>query len=221
LAYSPEQPVARRSGRRPGASGTREAIHDAAAHLFAEHGYDRTSMRAIAAAAGVDQKLVAHFFGSKQRLFVEVFTPPFDPAVAIPEVFAGDRAEVGERVARFLLGVLEQPEGRRRMTGLIRAAATEPEAARMVRDLISRVVLAPIVDALGVEDADIRASLLGSQVVGLAMARYIVGVEPLASMPAEAVAAAIAPNLQRYLVDPLPAAALPGPGRQARGRRRR
>jgi AcrR family transcriptional regulator len=210
-------PVARRSGRRPGASGTREAIGEAAARLFAERGYDRTSLRAIAAAAGVDQKLVAHFFGSKQRLFVEVFTPPFDPAVAIPEVFAGDRAEIGERVARFLLGVLEDPEGRRRMTGLIRAAASEPEAARMVRDLISREILARIVEALGVDDADVRAGLLGSQVVGLAMARYIVRVEPLASMPADAVAAALAPNLQRYLVEPLPAGAM-SHGRSRGGR---
>ena len=198
-----------RSGRRPGLSGTREAIREAAARLFAERGYDRTSMRAIAATAGVDQKLVAHFFSTKQRLFVEVFTPPFDPAIAIPEVFAGDRAEIGERLARFFLAVLEDPEGRRRLTGLIRAAASEPEAARMVRDLISREVLARIVEALGVEDADVRASLVGSQVVGLAMARYIVGVEPLASMPADAVAAAIAPNLQRYLVEPLPQGATP------------
>ena len=199
--------MARRSGRRPGTSGTREAIREAAARLFAEHGYDRTSMRAIAAAAGVDQKLVAHFFGSKQRLFVEVFAPPFDPAVVVPELFAGDPADIGERVARFLLTVLEHPESRHRLTGLIRAAASEPEAARMVRDLISREMLARFVDALDVEDADIRANLLGSQVVGLAMARYIVAVEPLASMPADAVVAAIAPNLQRYLVEPLPAAA--------------
>jgi AcrR family transcriptional regulator len=199
--------VARRSGRRPGASGTREAIREAAARLFAERGYDRTSIRAIAAAARVDQKLIAHFFGSKQRLFVEVFTPPFDPAVAIPELFAGDRADIGGRFARFLLGVLEDPEGRQRMTGLIRAAASEPEAARMVRDLIGREILARITEALDVEDADVRASLLGSQVVGLTMARYIVAVEPLASMPAEAVIAAIGPNFQRYLVEPLPAAA--------------
>jgi AcrR family transcriptional regulator len=212
--------VARRSGRRPGASGTREAIREAAARLFAERGYDRTSIRAIAAAAGVDQKLVAHFFGSKQRLFVEVFTPPFDPAVAIPEVFTGDRADIGDRVAHFLLSVFEDPEGRQRMTGLIRAAASEPEAARLVRDLISREVLARIVDALGVDDADVRASLLGSQLVGLAMARYIVAVEPLASMPADAVAAAIAPNLQRYLVEPLPDAATAPLGARARRKRR-
>jgi AcrR family transcriptional regulator len=193
----------RRSGRRPGASGTREAIREAAARLFAERGFDRTTMRAIAAEAGVDQKLIAHFFGSKHRLFVEVFAPPFDPAVAIPAVFAGDRAGLGERVARFLLAVLEDRDARQRFTGLIRAAASEPEAARMVRDLISREVLARIVEALGVDDADVRASLLGSQVVGLVMARYIVGVEPLASMPTDAVARAIAPNLQRYLVEPL------------------
>ena len=195
--------MARPSGRRAGESGTREAIRQAAARLFADQGYDRTSMRAIAAEAGVDQKLVAHFFGSKQRLFVDVVALPFNPAEVVPAVFGGDREQIGERVARFLLGVLEDPASRQRMTGLIRAAASEPEAARMVRELISREVLARIVAALDVDDADIRASLLGSQVVGLAMARYIVAVEPLASMPPEQVVAAIAPNLQRYLVEPL------------------
>ena len=199
--------MAGHSGRRPGASRTREEIRAAAARLFAEQGYDRTSLRAIARAAGVDQKLVAHFFGSKQRLFVEVVELPFDPAAVLPSLFGGDRDQIGERFARFLLGVLEDPDGRRRLTGLIRAAATEPEAARMVRELITREILTRVVDALGVEDGALRASLLGSQVVGLVMARYIVAVEPLASASPEAVAAAIAPNLQRYLVEPLPAAA--------------
>ena len=198
--------MAGHSGRRPGASRTREEIRAAAARLFAEQGYDRTSLRAIARAAGVDQKLVAHFFGSKQRLFVEVVELPFDPAAVLPSLFGGDRDHIGERFARFLLGVLEDPDGRRRLTGLIRAAATEPEAARMVRELITREILTRVVDALGVEDGALRASLLGSQVVGLVMARYIVAVEPLASASPEAVAAAIAPNLQRYLVEPLPAA---------------
>ena len=209
------------SGRRPGASRTREEIRAAAARLFAEQGYDRTSLRAIARAAGVDQKLVAHFFGSKQRLFVEVVELPFEPAAALPALFHGDRDEVGERVARFVLGVLEDPEGHRRLTGLVRAAATEPEAARMVRELITREVFAQIVGALDVEDGALRASLLGSQVDGLVMARYIVGVEPLASASPEAVVAAIAPNLQRYLVEPLPAAATSAGGRRAARKRRR
>jgi AcrR family transcriptional regulator len=199
-----------RTGRRPGESGTREAIRAAAGHQFAERGYDRTSLRSVAAEAGVDQRLVVHFFRSKQRLFVDVVELPFDPAAVVPAMLGGDREKVGERVANFLLAVLENPEGRQRMTGLIRAAATEPEAARMVRELMTREVFTRIVEALGVDDADIRAGLVSSQVVGLLMARYVLEVEPIASMPATAVAAAMAPNLQRYLVEPLPPAATTG-----------
>ena len=197
------QLAARRSGRRPGESGTKEAIRAAAARQFAELGYDRTSLRSIAREAGVDQKLVAYFFGAKQQLFVEVVRLPFEPAVVVPMVFGGERERVGERVAQFILAVLDDPEGRRPLVGLVRAAASEAEAARMVRELLTREVIARIVEALGVDDADFRASLVGSQIVGLLMARYIVGLEPLASLPAERVAAAIAPNLQRYLVEPL------------------
>jgi AcrR family transcriptional regulator len=195
--------MARRSGRRPGDSGTREAIRAAASRQFAELGYDRTSMRSIARDAGVDPALVAHFFGSKHRLFVDVVELPFDPELVVPTIFAGAREELGRRLADFILAAFEIPEARRRLTGLVRAASSEPDAARMVRELITREVFARVVDALGVDDADLRASLLGSQVVGLVMARYIVGIEPLASLPAERVAAAIAPNLQRYLTGPL------------------
>ncbi len=195
--------MARPSGRRPGESGTREAIRAAAARLFSEQGYDRTSLRAVAAAAGVDPKLVAHYFGTKQGLFFAVVELPFDPAVAVPAIFAGPREEIGERLARFFVGVVENPEGRRRVTGLVRAAASEPEAARLVRALIGREVIGRIVAELDVDDAGLRASLVGSQLVGLAMARYIVGIEPLASQPPDAVVAAFAPNLQRYLTGPL------------------
>ena len=76
--------ASRRSGRRPGPSGTREAILAAARSQFAAQGYDRTSMRGIAAEAGVDQALVAHFFGAKQRLFVEVVRLPFEPSQVLP-----------------------------------------------------------------------------------------------------------------------------------------
>jgi hypothetical protein len=88
----------------------------------------------------------------------------------------------------------------------VRAAASEPEAARLVRELVTGELLAPIIQALDVDDAPLRASLVGSQIVGLVMARYIVGVEPLASCPPEVVVAALAPTLQRYLAGPL------GPG---------
>jgi AcrR family transcriptional regulator len=109
--------VARRSGRRPGDSGTRDAIRTAAGRQFAEQGYDRTSMRSIAGEAGVDPALVAHFFGTKHELFVDVVELPFDPGQVLPVIFAGDRQHVGRRLADFLLTALENPEARRRMTG--------------------------------------------------------------------------------------------------------
>jgi AcrR family transcriptional regulator len=193
----------RRTGRRPGQSGTRAAIAEAARRRFAELGYERTTIRAIARDAAVDPALVARFFGSKQKLFVSVMTLPFEPEVAFPEVLAGPRSQAGLRLARFAVGVLEDPQGRSVITGLLRAAASEPEAARMVRDLIARRVVAAISETLAVDDARLRANLVASLIVGLAMSRYIVRAEPLASLPPDAVVEAIAPNLQRYLTQPL------------------
>lgn len=196
-------PPERRSGRRAGDSGTREAILQAARSQFAERGYDRTSLRSVAQEAGVDPTLVSHFHGSKQQLFVTVVELPFDPSVALPELLAGDKDGVGLRLARFILGILESEEGRQRMTGLIRAAASEAEAARLVRELVTRELVGRIAESLEVDDAPLRASLVGSQLVGLVMARYVVGVEPLASRDGATVAELIAPVLQHYLAEPL------------------
>ena len=170
---------------------------------FSERGYDRTSLRSIAAEAGVYPALVTHFFGSKQRLFVEVVELPFDPAETLPQVLAGDLEAIGTRLAELIVGLLETPEARARIMGVVRAAASEPEAARMVRELLMREVWAPAAALLGGDDAELRMNLVGSQVVGLVMARYIVGAEPLASLPADELVAAIGPTLQRYLADPL------------------
>lgn len=197
------RPARKRSGRRPGESGSREAILRAARRLFADLGYDRATIRAIAAEAGVDAALVIHFFGSKQELFLSVVELPFEPAEVLPRVLSGDRATVGERFAGFLAALLDDPEARRRLTGMVRAAAAEPEAARMLRELITERVLRPLADTLGVEDARLRANLVGSQVVGLVMARHVVGVEPLASLPPETLSRALAPTFQRYLTEPL------------------
>lgn len=158
---------------------------------------------AIASDAGVDAALVSHFFGSKQRLFVEVVELPFEPETVIPAMLTGDRETVGLRLARFALALLENPDARDRMLGLVRAAASEPEAGAMVRDLLTSRVFEPIAEALEVDDAQLRANLVGSQTVGLVMARCVVAVEPLASLPADVVVAAIAPTFQRYLTGPL------------------
>ena len=191
--------MARRSGRRPGQSGTREAILAAARRQFAAQGYDRTSMRGIAAEAGVDQALVAHFFGSKQKLFVEVVRLPFDPAQVLPRLLEGDRDGLGERLARFVASLLDDPEARGRALGVVRAAATEPEAARMLREFLEGEVWAPLAEQLGVDDGDLRMALVGSQIVGLIMARHVIEAEPLRTLSADELVAWVAPTLQRYL----------------------
>ena len=198
-----EMEATRRPGRRAGHSGTREAILDAARGQFAERGYDRTSLRSIAQEAEVDPTLVSHFYGSKQKLLATVVELPFDPAVVIPQLLAGDPEGVGQRLAGFLVSVLESDAGRQRLTGMVRAAASEPEAARLVREFISREVLARIAESLDVDDAPLRASLVGSQIVGMVMARYVVKVEPLASRDPAEVAKAVAPVFQHYLTEPL------------------
>lgn len=195
----------KRAGRRPGTSGTREAILGAARRQFAEAGYDRTTLRSVAAEAGVDPALVVHFFGSKQRLFLEAVDLPFVPAEMVDRIVSGPRESLGLRMAEFVLGVLENPDARSRWVAMIRAATSEPEAARVLREVLETQVFAPIAEALGSDDARFRATLAGTQVVGLAMARYVVGVEPVASADPDTLVAAIGPTLQRYLAEPLSA----------------
>jgi AcrR family transcriptional regulator len=193
----------KRAGRRPGESGTREAIAEAARRRFAELGYDRATIRGIAEEAGVDPALVVHYFGSKQKLFLSVMELPFDPAVELPRLLAGPRSQAGLRLARFAVGVMDDPGSRRVITGILRSASSEPEAARLTRELVASRIVAAFSESLGVDQPELRANLVASQIVGLVMARHLIQVEPLASLDSEVLVEAIAPNLQRYLRGPL------------------
>lgn len=195
-----------RSGRRPGPSGTREAILAAAQRQFAELGYDRASLRSIATEAGVDQKLVAYFFGTKQELFVAAVDLPYDPEATIPPVVQGDLDDLGQRAARAMVGVLEDPVTRARLVGIVRAAATEPAAAEMVRgirDHALRELRQALADVFAPAEAELRVGLFNAQFFGLIMARYIVRVEPLASLPPDQLVACLAPALQHYASGPI------------------
>jgi AcrR family transcriptional regulator len=193
------------SGRRPGPNTTRALIEDSARKLFAELGYERTSLRQVALQAGVDPRLVSHYFGKKRDLFLAVVELPFDPAVVIDMVVSGDHDTAGLRLATLVLDILDDEIRRQPMLGMIRAATAEQEAARLVRDFLTRTIIAPIARRLGSKDAEYRAGLVMSQIVGLTLARYIVGIEPLASYPRERVAADLGITLQRYLLDALTA----------------
>jgi AcrR family transcriptional regulator len=193
-----------RTGRRPGNQDTREAILTAAREAFAEKGFDGASIRAIASGAGVDPALVHHYFGSKDQLFVETMKLPVNPADVIPKVFEAGLDGVGERLVRTFLGVWDSPAGAS-LAALIRSALAHEWSARMLREFLVSTILRRAVTHLPIDPAEglERASLVATQIIGLAIARYIVKVEPMASMPAEQVVLHIGPTLQRYLAEPL------------------
>jgi AcrR family transcriptional regulator len=192
----------KRTGRRPGTSDTREQIALAARSLFAEHGYERTTFRGIGAAAGVDPALVVHFYGSKEELFRQVMMLPDAVTGALARLAYGPRETVGRRLAELVVGSLENPGSRTVVLGRIRCATTHPDAAALVRELVTRDILG-FAAALTDDRPETRAVLVAVQLVGVALARYVVRVEPLASMSATEVVELLAPTFQRFLVEPL------------------
>jgi AcrR family transcriptional regulator len=188
-----------RTGRRPGTSGTRETILDAARAAFAEHGYQGATIRGIGEKASVDPALVHHYFGTKERLFVEALEFPVRPDEVLPVVLTGDRRTVGERLARLAVSILESPSGRRAMLGILRSAMTNDRAATMLREFVGEALLGRVAASLGLPDARLRASLAASQLIGVAIGRYVIQVEPLASADPEVLVAWLAPTIQRYL----------------------
>lgn len=193
----------RRSGRRPGDSGTRQAILDAARHSFGELGFARTTIRGVARAAGVDPALVHHYFGSKEGLFASALELPVDPAAMVPMILAEGLDGVGERIVRTFLAIWDATPGQGPMLALLRSAVSDERAAASLRDFLTRVVLRPLAEAAGGEDARLRAALVASHMLGVAVTRYVVRLEPVASAPPDELARTIGPSLQRYLTGPL------------------
>ncbi|MEV6070601.1 TetR family transcriptional regulator [Nocardia sp. NPDC052001] len=192
-----------RSGRRPGRSGTREAILDAARVRFAEVGFDRASIRSIATAASVDPALVHHYFGTKQELFTAALEIPIDPDVILARIAAAPLEELGETIIRTVVSVWDSPIGVQAIAGFRTLLTTaDPALARafllevVLKDVRARVDSPPGTGAK-------RAVLAASQLAGLLVTRKIVPIEPIASMPVEELAAAVGPNIQRYLTGDL------------------
>jgi len=192
----------RRRGRPAGGTDTRPAILDAARSCFAQRGYDRATIRDIAAAAGVDPALLHHHFGTKHELFIAAMRLPVDPAVIVRGILAGRPDQLGERIVRTFLTVLDSPAGAA-LAGVIRSAVSHEPSSRMLSEFIASSVLTPVVKELGIRDAKLRVTYVASQLFGLALARYILRLEPLASTKRERVVTDIAPTIQRYLTDAL------------------
>ncbi len=193
-----------RSGRRSGESGTSEAILDAARGQFAEHGYQGATIRGIAGVAGVDPALVHHFYGTKEALFAAAMRLPVVPG----EVIAGIAKEgtgLGERLVTTALTIWESPEVKDTFLGLLRSAMTSEQAALMLREFVADTVLTAIVRLGGLDrignqaEAQYRASMVATHLIGLALTRLVLGLPAVTSASVTELGATVGPAVERYL----------------------
>lgn len=185
-----------KQGRRPGKPETRAAILAAARRHFAERGYDGTTMRGVAAEAGVDVALGHYYFGSKRELFAAALELPVNPAAAVAGVLAEGTDALAERLLRLLLHVWDDPQTGAPLQALLRSVESQQE---LLRGFVEREIVARLAAVIEGPDAELRAAAAATQLVGLLFARYLVRVEPVASAGHDELVALIAPSLQRYL----------------------
>ncbi|HWD06409.1 MAG TPA: TetR family transcriptional regulator [Amycolatopsis sp.] len=197
-----EDSTARRRGRRPAGQDTRTALVDAARTVFADNGYERATVRAIAARAGVDAAMVNHWFGSKEGLFAQaVLELPFEPVELVAALRDGPIEQFGERVVRTFITRWDGAGGDT-FQALVRSITSHEAASTVLRDFFSKF-FAELITGLGSDNGPLRTTLCASQLVGLGMIRYIARFEPLATTEVETLVTAIAPTLQRYLTGDL------------------
>ena len=200
----------RRTGRRPGSADTRGRILAAARAAFGERGYDGATVRDVAARASVDPALVHHYFGTKQQLFLAASEFPVDVAEVVPRLLAGPRDGMGERFVRYVVELWDRPEVQPLLMGIVRSASTDKVAAGMMRRLLAEGPFLALARAIDLPDARLRATLAGTQLMGLVLARYVILVEPLATMTPAELAAMLGPTMDRYLAGDL--GLVTGPG---------
>jgi AcrR family transcriptional regulator len=191
----------RRPGRRPGANETRVAILAAARNAFATHGYEKATIRGIAREAGVDPSLVHHFYGAKEDVFKAAVSDVLAP-IAQAMDGAGrdaDPRRTSQRLARVLVGLWERAPTKDALVGAIRAAVTSETAAGLLRGIVQEHAIAAVAASTELPDAELRANLIGSTMVGLAVARHVLRVEPIASLDEEHLTALVAGTVEHYL----------------------
>ncbi len=195
----------RRPGRPVGASDTREAILSSARELFARNGISKTSIRAIAAAAGVDSALVHHYFGTKEKLFAAAVNIPVNPVEMLKPLRTTPVSELGYAIPALVLPLWETEMGDALRAALRSAMAGDQIGmfAFFLRDVVLKEI-APKVDTPA-GSGIVRAEFAASQMLGIIMARHIFELQPFASLPIDQVIDTVAPNLQRYLTGELPA----------------
>jgi AcrR family transcriptional regulator len=191
-------------GRRPlGGSDTREEILTAARELFAELGFERTTMRTVAARADVDPALIHHYFGNKEGLLAAALVLPIGPAALLAGLDK-DPEHAGEAIVARVLGMWEaDPDIRRQLLALIRVGLSHEYAAGVLRDLLGRTILAAVGRVVAQDHRPLRAALVGTQMGGLLLGRYVLGLPAVKDASPEQLVVAIGPVIQHYLTGPV------------------
>jgi len=188
-----------RTGRRPGTPDTRDVILAVARHRFATRGYDATSLRGIATEAKVDPALLIHYFGTKEGLFAAATGLP----AGLPEVFANLAAlpahDFAETLVRTYLELIDSDKSLNAILALVRSAVSHDKAAVMLREFLTAGLLPAIAARISHPDAQLRASLVAAQLIGIATQRHVIRVEPLARASPEEIATLVAPAIEQYL----------------------
>jgi AcrR family transcriptional regulator len=187
-----------RPGRWRSGAESRQRILEAARDLFGQHGYGGTTVRAIAAAAEVDPAMVFYFFDTKQGLFAAAIEMSDNVPPAIESIFAGGLDGIGERIVRTLVENLDKSD-RAPLVMLTRSAPTHEKSETLLREFIDREITDRLAAMLDAPDAALRAGMVNAQILGLAVTRYIVRIEPIASLPAEELVARFGPLVQHCL----------------------
>ncbi|SDE08261.1 TetR family transcriptional regulator [Glycomyces harbinensis] len=195
----------KRAGRRSGNPDTRAEILAAARRLFADEGYESVSMRRIAAEAGVDPSLIHHYFGSKDDLFMAAIELPLDPAPEVAAVLKdGDIEGAGGRLMHAFVKIWDGPH-HEKLLAVVRTSLSKPAMSFVLKQLFEHRIVKTVQEHLGdqVDHVPVRASFIASQVFGLVVARYILKLEPLASLNEAELAESIGPTIDRYLTMPV------------------
>jgi AcrR family transcriptional regulator len=182
----------------------------AARDRFLSHGYGDSSMRAIAADAGVDVALVSYYFGSKRGLFSAAMSLKVSPAEMLDVALEGDLETLSARILRGMLALWDDPESGPPLIALLRAAANDPAMSSLAAEVLEREIVAPLAGRIGGEHALRRAAAVCAQMAGLIFSRYLLRIEPIASMPADEIIRALEPSL----VDALSGGAKPASRRE-------
>jgi AcrR family transcriptional regulator len=199
------RPSARRSGPRGPEADLRSVILDAARPLFAERGYRETTMRAVAGAAGVDVALVAYYFGNKEGLFTESMNIPVHPQELIAHAFAEGPEAAGPRLVEMFLGLFESPATGPALIGMLRSAVGHESTRKAFSEFVATAILRHYEELLPGPDSRRRMMLVGSQLIGMAMLRFVLRIEPMVERPRDQVVTDLGAAVQRHLTGELPA----------------